>query len=355
MYKLQSINYSIEIGSLGESTFELLLNNEFKDSKKIIIVDENTKEYCLEYLITSFDQLSNADIIELPSGEENKQIEICLQVWESFSEYKFDKNSIVINLGGGVITDMGGFIASLYKRGIKFINIPTSLLAMVDASIGGKTGVDLGIIKNQIGLISFPYAVYIDPCFISTLDSTQIFNGLAEMLKHGLISDRKHWECVIENMKSKEIISSDLIYNSLLIKNNIVCEDPLENGKRKLLNFGHTVGHALESYFLQTNNPIFHGYAVIAGIIIESYISYKLNYLKEIELIDIKGNLSKYYSKLNFPEQHIDLIIEMMKQDKKNDNGKIKMVLLKSIGDSLFNIEVNEKLIEEGLKNYLLD
>ena len=355
MYTLQSTNYTIEIGSLIDSSFSQLLDSQFKNSKKIILVDENTKEYCLEYLITSFSELAYAEIVELPAGEEFKQLDICLQVWETLTEYHIDRKALMINLGGGVITDIGGLIASLYKRGISFINIPTTLLAMVDASVGGKTGVDLGNYKNQLGLFSFPKAVYIDPGFLITLDEIQIKNGLAEMIKHGLISNINHWKTLKKIILNNERLTSELIKDSVNIKNQVVISDPFEDNDRKKLNFGHTIGHAIESYFLDINKPILHGLAVAAGIEIESYISFKMNLMNQNDFEEIKEFIRSIYPKLKFLEENFDQIILFTKQDKKNANNQVRLVLLKSIGQAITDVTVSEEIIRSGLKNYLDD
>ena len=353
MQTIQSSNYNIEIGALSDSTFGLILDSKFKNSKKIILVDENTKEYCLEYLITTFTGLANAEVIELPSGEENKQLEICIQVWESLTEYQIDRNALIVNLGGGVISDMGGLIASLYKRGIAFINIPTTLLAMVDASVGGKTGVDLGIYKNQIGTFSFPEVVYIDTGFLHSLPDFQIKNGIAEMIKHGLIQDRVHWDKIKSILLNQDIISDDLILQSVSIKNQIVLLDPYDKLERKKLNFGHTIGHAIESYFLGINKPITHGFAVAAGILIESFISFKKNLLSENEFNEITKFITQFFSRLTIPIDAFQQILINTKQDKKNSDGEVKMVLLKNIGESIVDISVEDELILNGLKYYI--
>ena len=353
MHTLQSTNYTIEIGSIINSTFLQMLINEYKKATKIIIVDENTKEYCLEYLITSFTDLSTAEVIELPAGEENKQIEICLQVWESLTEYHIDRNALIINLGGGVVTDMGGFIASLYKRGIHFINIPTTLLAMIDASVGGKTGVDMGVYKNQIGVFSFPIKVYIDSIFLSTLQPLDIKNGIVEMLKHGLIFNKEHWSNLKSMMKNKESITESLILESVKIKNQIVLEDPFEKDARKKLNFGHTIGHAVESYFLKINQPILHGLAVAVGIVVESFISFKLNFLTELEFEDIRSFIYTYFPKIKIDNNAIQEITDFTKQDKKNSNNQVKMVLLEKIGKAVSDITVTEDMIKSGLNDYI--
>ena len=353
MQTIESSNYNIEIGALSDSTFGLLLDSKFKNSKKIILVDENTKEYCLDFLITSFTELAHAEVIELPAGEENKQLEICIQVWESLTEYQIDRNALIINLGGGVISDMGGLIASLYKRGIAFINIPTTLLAMVDASVGGKTGVDLGIYKNQIGTFSFPEAVYIDTGFLHSLPDFHIKNGIAEMIKHGLIQDRIHWDKIKSILLMEGEISDDLILQSVSIKNQIVLLDPFEKFERKKLNFGHTVGHAIESYFLGINQPILHGFAVAAGIQIECFISLKKKLLDKDEFDEITDFITRFFSRLTIPIDAFQQILLNSKQDKKNSGDEIKMVLLKNIGNSIVDVSVEEELILEGLNYYI--
>jgi 3-dehydroquinate synthase len=353
MQILKSTNYSIEIGSILDSSFHSILETQYKQSKKIILVDENTKYHCLEYLITSFSELSNAEIIELPAGEENKQMDFCIQVWEVLTEYHIDRNALMINVGGGVISDMGGFISSLYKRGISFLNIPTTLLAMVDASVGGKTGVDLGVFKNQVGFFSFPKVVYIDSCFLATLDNIQIKNGTAEMIKHGLIYDKNHWNILKEVLFSKSNITDDLIQQSVNIKNQIVIKDPFEKNERKKLNFGHTVGHAIESVFLELNNPILHGFAIAAGIQIESFISFKMNFLNQVEYEEISNIILQYYPKISIQPEYFDKIISNTKQDKKNSNSQIKMVLLKSIGEAVVDVEVVVEIIKIGILNYV--
>lgn len=353
MYSIQATNYTIEIGSLIESSLSFLLSSEFQESKKIILVDENSKQFCLEYLITSFQELAFAEIVELPAGEEYKQLEMCVQVWEALTEYHIDRKALIINLGGGVITDMGGLIASLYKRGISFINIPTTLLAMVDASVGGKTGVDLGIYKNQVGLFTFPKAVFIDPGFLHTLDALQIKNGLAEMLKHGLICDFNHWKSLKTCILNSEDISDDLIKLSVDIKNQIVISDPFEANERKKLNFGHTIGHAIESFYLEEKTPILHGFAIAAGIQIENYISLQMNLISLAEYDEINQFLSETYPKLNFTSENFDQIISNTKQDKKNSKNQVMMVLLKSIGTAVVDVPITEEMIKSALNNYL--
>jgi 3-dehydroquinate synthase len=261
MIKIQASNYNIEIGNLVESSFQNLLNDKYVSSKKVIIVDENTHDFCLEYLLTNFEDLKEAEVMLLPVGEENKVMEVCFQVLEALSEYKIGRNDLIINLGGGVVSDMGGFIASIYKRGIDFINIPTSLLAMVDASIGGKTGIDLGRHKNQIGTFRDPKALFVDISFLDTLPQEEVLNGYAEMLKHALIFDTEYWKELTSITSMNDLLNASKIEKSILLKNKVVESDPLEKNNRKKLNFGHTIGHALEGFFLDSES-ISHGHAV---------------------------------------------------------------------------------------------
>lgn len=327
--KINAKHYNIEIGNHADSSFSQLLNSQFAKAKKVIIVDDNTNEHCLPILLSEYEELKDAEIMLLPAGEENKVMEVCFQVWEALTEYSIGRNDLVINLGGGVVTDMGGFIASIYKRGVCFINLPTTLLAMVDASVGGKTGVDLGIYKNQLGVFSFPSLVVIDPVFLQTLCKEEKLWGKAEMLKHGLIESKEHWDS-IKNKNSEEIDAEDILI-SIDIKNKIVLEDPKEKNIRKKLNFGHTVGHAIEGYYL-TQGKIPHGLAVAIGMIVEAKLSENIGYLSTKEFLEIYSIVSGQYPKLTLDDQMIDSILSLMQNDKKNNTGKINFTLLKGIG-----------------------
>jgi 3-dehydroquinate synthetase len=214
---IKATNYQVEIGSLLESSFSNVLSS-FSGHKIIIIVDENTHDNCLDYLITSFNELERAEIVLLPTGETNKVMEVCFQVWQALTEYNVSRKDLIINLGGGMVSDMGGFIASIYKRGLKFINVPTSLLGMVDAAIGGKNGIDLEGYKNQLGTFSHPSHIFIDPVFLATLPGEEIFNGYAEMLKHALIQDKDLWLKIQKIHSENDLIQLDVIHSSVLIK-----------------------------------------------------------------------------------------------------------------------------------------
>jgi len=340
--KLTSTSYDIEFGALEKSSFSKILE-QYKSFRKIIMVDENTHEFCLEFLITQFDELTDAEIILLPAGEENKVMEVCFQVWQALSEYKISRSDLVINLGGGVVTDMGGFIASIFKRGVKFINIPTSLLSMVDASVGGKTGIDLGAYKNQLGVFSDPLVVYIDHRFLSTLPKQEWVNGYAEMLKHGIIRSEKHWNKLIKIQP--EEINLELIFESVSIKNEIVLKDPKESGERKLLNFGHTIGHAIEGYFLEKGENVPHGTAVAWGMLLESKIALNKNMLSQNDFSSISKVINTNFPPIPNFKNDSDIIFEIMLQDKKNSTNLIKCVLPTKIG----SVNYDEIIQQEDL------
>ena len=332
-------DYKIEIGGLPQSSFEQLLAT-YVSSKKVIIVDENTHEHCLSYLITTFDALAEAEVILLPEGEDNKQLEVAFGVWEALTEYGIGRHDLIINLGGGMITDMGGFIASCFKRGCDFINIPTSLLAMVDASIGGKTGVNLGHYKNQIGVFSNPKAVFIDTSFLQTLPEVEVNSGLAEMVKHGLIYDSELFNKVIEQFNNIEEIDAALLQECIEVKNNIVIQDPLEGGVRKILNFGHTVGHVIEGYYMDSLK-LSHGHAIAIGMLMESFLSVEFAALSQSDYAKIKKFILLNYEVPAFTNEAITAMVDMLGNDKKNKGGKILTCLISEIGICKYDVEVS--------------
>ena len=275
-------------------------------------------------------------LLRLLSGEINKSISSCNYIWEQLSEHNFDRDSLLINLGGGVIGDMGGFAASTYKRGIDFIQVPTTLLAMVDASVGGKLGIDFKDFKNQVGLFSNPKSVIISPEFLQTLPENQLKSGFAEVVKHALISDKNLWEEII-SVPFNEMNWEKIIETSINIKNKIVLSDPYEKGERKKLNFGHTFGHAVESYYLEKGTPILHGEAVLMGILLEV----ELSVVSQEKKNEIKNYILSNFS-LPFNPKKSDLLPFLM-NDKKNKVGKINFSLLTNIGscsvDNLFSTD----------------
>lgn len=345
--KIEGKYCQVEIGSILNGGFQSFLK-AFENQQILIIVDENTHDCCLEYLITSFPELERAEIMLLPNGEENKVMEVCFQVWQAFTEYKVERKDLVINLGGGVVTDMGGFIASVYKRGLTFIHIPTTLLGMVDAAIGGKNGIDLNGFKNQLGTITQPARVFVDAGFLSTLPPEEIFNGYAEMLKHALVGDAKLWEEIRHIQSEEALIQEAVILQSIRVKTNIIEQDPFEGGLRKKLNFGHTVGHALESYFFQST-PISHGHAVALGMIAESFISMKRGILSKEAYKDIESTIIRSFPMIELNADDVSIVISLMYQDKKNIAGQIRSCLLEGIGTCSFDHHLTEDEIGESL------
>lgn len=333
------------------------LNNKIKEinpSKIFTLVDTNTKRDCLPLFLKKNSFNESVEVLEIPDGEINKNINTCSLLWNKLSENGADRNSLIINLGGGVVTDLGGFVASTFKRGVFFINIPTTLLSMVDASVGGKNGVDLGLLKNQIGIINNPEMVLIDTTFLKTLPENQIISGYAEMLKHGLIHSREYWDKVksFDILKIDEL--EDLIWESVLIKNDVITKDPFEKNLRKKLNYGHTLGHAIESYSLDQNKfpALLHGEAIAIGMILTAYISFKQLDFPEQTLSDISHHIIKKFNKSLFNKEDINAVIELLKFDKKNYNGKVLFVLLNDIGDHKLNCEVSNSLIFEAFEYY---
>lgn len=327
--------------------------NQFSDKRLFILVDENTRKYCFPKIETI---LQSADFmfIEIISSEKNKSLVTVEKVWKALTENGATRSSLLINLGGGIIGDLGGFAASTFKRGMDFINIPTTLLSQVDASVGGKTGVNFLGLKNEIGVFSHPKYVLIDSSFNQTLDKRNILSGWAEMLKHALISDEKDWENLIlhdiKNTGYKEL--NKLIDRSVKIKNRFVEEDPKEKSIRKALNFGHTFGHAFESLFMNTSEEILHGEAIAHGMICEVYLSNKICGFPENKMNNIVKYLLQTYSKPDVSISYFEKLFEFISHDKKNDNSKINFTLLEDFGKIKIDTYCTKNNILETLNWY---
>ncbi|MFA8299674.1 MAG: 3-dehydroquinate synthase [Hyphomicrobiales bacterium] len=347
--QLQASNiYDVESGYIKLK--EII--NHLNPSSIFILTDENSQQYCLPELIINCPFLNEAEVLEVESGENSKSIETSYQLWCALQELGADRKSLLINLGGGVITDLGGFIASTYKRGISFINIPTTLLSQIDASVGGKTGINLENTKNQIGTFSLPELVIINPDYLNTLPEKEIKSGIGEMIKHGLISNTSHWDDIISILDSKSLPEKEQIFKSIAIKDKIVKEDFKEYGIRKTLNLGHSIGHAIESIAIDSEDKLTHGESIAIGIICESYISYKLGLMEKKLLDQISLNIISYFSKMTLSENIEEQIIPLILQDKKNINGAILFCLLKDIGNIAMDIEVDGNLILESVNFY---
>lgn len=348
MNSIETETYKVHFNSNGYVELNQYIDrNNF--SKIFILVDSNTHEYCLPAFMSQLQTSTTIEIIEIEAGEQYKTIETCVGVWNAMSELNADRKSLLLNLGGGVVTDLGGFVASTFKRGMKYVNIPTSLLAMVDASVGGKTGVDLGTVKNQIGVINSGDMVLVDTSFLDTLPQNHLKSGMAEMLKHGLIKDRIYFETLTDLSKLTLNDLDELIHESIVIKKDIVTEDPNENGIRKYLNFGHTLGHAIESYFLESENKgeLLHGEAIAIGMILECYISAELLSFPKEDLENITKAINGIYKPIQFEDIDYAPIIELLKYDKKNERGNINFVLLEAIGQPKIDCLVpNEQILK---------
>lgn len=318
-----------------------------KYSKIFVFADSNTAEACLPLFREMLDDFNGFDLIETDPGEENKNIDFCIGIWKTLLDFEADRKCLMINLGGGVITDMGGFVASTYKRGIDFINIPTTLLAQVDASVGGKTGIDIDNVKNMVGTFTLPQAVFIETAFLKTLPDRELLSGFAEMIKHGLIVDRSYYESLKKGDYLQ--IEPQAIYRSVEIKNDVVTADPHEKGLRKILNFGHTIGHAVETYALiNDEKPLTHGEAIAIGMICEAFLSQKNNTLTDADLSDITAYIHKLYPSYHIKEESFPQLMEFMQSDKKNENGQIMFSLLSTIGRCDYNCRVAESDILES-------
>ncbi|MEC8273902.1 MAG: 3-dehydroquinate synthase [Bacteroidota bacterium] len=333
MKVVHSSTYDIIIGKGSLQTIE-----HSTYSAIAILVDEHTKAHCLDIFLEE-SQINPKLIIEIHSGEEHKNISSCEHIWQQMTNAQFDRKSLLENLGGGVIGDMGGFAASCYKRGIDFIQVPTTLLAMVDASVGGKLAIDLENFKNQIGLFKSPKGVYIFPKFLQTLNQRQIVSGYAEIVKHALIADKDYWQLLIET-QIESINWEEAIYHSVTLKNDIVESDPFEENKRKILNFGHTLGHAIESYYLNKQKDILHGEAIALGMYLETELS-PLNIKKKKEIQDyLKSN----FNLVDYPS--LEQLLPFLKNDKKNEHDNINFSLLDDIGSCIYNNKLSVEKIK---------
>lgn len=349
MAEIVSNGHSIQFNSGLEPLKTYLADQKY--SKVFVFTDGNTSEICLPVFQAMLDDYTAFDLIETDPGEENKNIDFCIGIWKTLLDFEADRKSLMINLGGGVITDLGGFVASTYKRGIDFINIPTTLLSMVDASVGGKTGIDIDNVKNMVGTFSLPQAVFIETAFLETLPERELLSGFAEMIKHGLIMDKPYFD----SLKSADYhaITSEQIYRSVEIKHEVVTQDPLEKGLRKILNFGHTIGHAVESYALSNEKkPLTHGEAIAIGMICEAYLSVKSCGLTQTELEEITTYITSVYPAYKISDVSIASILELVKADKKNEHGYVMFSLLSAIGKCEFNCKVTDEDLVDSLKYF---
>ncbi len=338
---------SVIISPISESLKTFLGTKSY--SKIVVLTDTNTKRFCYPVIK---DALPKHTLITVKHGEENKNLQTCELIWSAMTEAQLDRHALMINLGGGVIGDMGGFCAATYKRGIDFIQIPTTLLSQVDASVGGKLGIDFQGFKNHLGVFTLPNAVLIDPVFLETLSEREKRSGFAEILKHCLIQDGEKWQ----EIRRKDLADQDLpdlIAHSVEIKKKVVEQDPTEKGLRKILNFGHTLGHAIETFFLpQGKKRLFHGEAIATGMVCESYIAYERGLIDERTLEQIEEFIFSIYGKVDIAEADFDTIIGLTLQDKKNKGKEVRFSLINSAGSCLYDIVVSKNEMKKALAYY---
>ena len=325
---------------------------EVKHDRLFVLCDETTREACLP-VVADFECMQGAQLITIPVGDTNKGLESVSHVWAELQRMGATRHSLMVNLGGGMVTDLGGFAASTFKRGISFINIPTTLLAMVDASVGGKTGVNFGGLKNEIGVFNNANSVILDTVFLKTLDEENIVSGYAEMLKHGLISDEK----MLGELLTFDIEKPDLdqlkamLAESVAVKQRIVTEDPTEQGLRKALNLGHTAGHAFESLALE-RKPVLHGYAVAWGLVVELYLCCAKTGFPTDKMRQTVSFIREHYGKMTITCDDYPRLLELMHHDKKNVGSAINFTRLGNIGDIRINQTATEEEIKEALDFY---
>ena len=325
---------------------------ECEHDRTFLLVDETTERCCLP-LVSDMSCIRGARTIVIGATDTHKTLDSLSHVWEALGEGGATRHSLLINIGGGMVTDLGGFAASTFKRGINYINIPTTLLAMVDASVGGKTGINFRGLKNEIGVFSNASTVILDTTFLKTLDAENICSGYAEMLKHGLISNKKMWAELINFDLAQPDLQQlqTMVADSVAVKQRIVTEDPLEQGIRKALNLGHTVGHAFESFALK-HSPILHGYAVAYGLISELYLSTVKTGFPSDKMHQTVSFIKEHYGKMAITCDDYPTLLELMTHDKKNVAGTINFTLLGGIGDIRINQTATKEDIYEALDFY---
>ena len=335
-----------------------MMDLALKPNKIAIIADQNVLQL-FPYYIETLGFEAPIHVFSVLPGEQNKSIEEAVYLWQNLLENHFDKQSLIINFGGGMVSDLGGFVASTYQRGIPFINIPTTLLGMIDAAVGGKNAIDLNGVKNMVGTVNLPEKVVIDTLFLKTLSPLQILDGFGEMIKYALIGNENLWKeiKILENIKNQDI-KKEWIDWCVSFKEKIVQEDLYDQGLRHILNFGHTMGHAIEAFFMQKDKDekksfptVSHGHAVALGMVMESYLSYRYGLLSQAAFEEIRNVILRYYKNVikDFSASQIKKIVELCLLDKKNVNGKINITMLESIGHATPNHFVSEKECLEAM------
>lgn len=324
-------------------------------AKFFILGDETTMAQCLPELLAHVPSLRQAHTMQVRSGEQSKDLEVCRALWTHLAEQHADRQAVLVNLGGGVVTDLGGFVAATYKRGIRFIHVPTTLMGMVDAGIGGKTAIDLNGVKNMVGTFADPEATYLHTPFLRTLGKRELLNGVAEMVKHGLVRDADHWNQVRRAPLHNLDALTPLIERSAAIKAEVVSQDPREQGSRKLLNFGHTIGHALEAFALESpHRSLLHGEAVAIGMVCATWLSWRTGHLDRDRMNAVEEHLMGLFPAFAFQEADGHRILELMRNDKKNSGDEFRFTLLTGIGSAEVDVPITAAQVAEALEHYRL-
>lgn len=342
------MDHSVLLAPIQSSLEDFLQNSTY--SKVVVLADTHTRRHCYERLKKL---LPRHTLITIPSGEAHKTLATCETIWEAMTAAELDRHALMINIGGGVIGDMGGFCAAVYKRGIDFVQIPTTLLSQVDASVGGKLGVDFRGFKNHLGVFNQPRRVLIDPVFLETLPVRELRSGFAEVVKHCLIADTDKWE----DIRTRDLDEQnwpDLIAHSVEIKKRVVAQDPTEKGLRKILNFGHTLGHAIETYFLDkpAHQRLLHGEAIAAGMVMESYLAYRKKMISRQTLEQIEEFIFSIFGKVGIELSDMDAIVSLTRQDKKNRGREVRFSLLDGAGSCAYDIVVTPAQMRKALLYY---
>lgn len=339
---------SVRIASFRQNITDFIPSASY--SKILVIADTKTRKYCYDRVKSS---LPTHTLVTVPSGETHKTLATCEKIWEAMTKAELDRHALVINIGGGVIGDMGGFCAAVYKRGIDFIQVPTTLLSQVDASVGGKLGIDFHGFKNHLGVFNLPKRVFIDPAFLETLPERELRSGFGEVIKHCLIADAAKWD----EIRTKDLSEQnwpDLIAHSVEIKKKVVAQDPTEQGLRKILNFGHTLGHAVETHFLSKSpaKRLLHGEAIAAGMVMESYLAFQKKMIDRETLEQVEEFIFSIYGKADIQLSDMDVIVPLTRQDKKNRGREVRFSLPNGRGSCAFDVTVSSGEMRKALQYY---
>lgn len=352
---VQADGVPVHLGATALQHLERWLRELPPATEVLVLADATTAHVCTPLLLKEVPALREREVVQVPVGEHSKSVDACRALWEHLATRAAGRDAVLVDLGGGVITDLGGFVAATYKRGIRFVHVPTTLMGMVDAAIGGKTAIDVGGIKNLVGVFAVPEMVCVQPAFLRTLGKRELLNGVAEMVKHGLIRDAAHWNEVRRAQLHDLDALAPLIERSATIKAEVVTADPREQGPRKLLNFGHTIGHALEAFALESpDRDLLHGEAVAIGMVCATWLSWRMGHLDRDRMNAIQEHLMGLYPLFHFSSADHHRIVELMRNDKKNVADGFRFTLLTGIGEAIHDVPVTAAQVGDALDHYRL-